>query len=162
MIGPDWVLAPGILAGRVGLPQAGTAVGATGEFRNDSLLGRGPVTTITLEPSRAAQRRSCRRCPVKSNRRWGWATRDPEGQGDRAARGRSFFCAGYDFGGGFPSTGTSTRRPMANGIRQDFARLSRAELSPTQKFMSIWQPEADRPFTDTASVAAAILRSARI
>jgi enoyl-CoA hydratase/carnithine racemase len=52
--------------------------------------------------------------------------------------GRSF-CAGYDFGGGFEHWGDGMLTDGEWDPGKDFAMATATELSPTQKFMSIWR-----------------------
>src|SRR3954470_16849011 len=52
--------------------------------------------------------------------------------------GRSF-CAGYDFGGGFEHWGDGISTDGRWDPGKDFAMATAPEVSPTQKFMSIWR-----------------------
>jgi enoyl-CoA hydratase len=49
------------------------------------------------------------------------------------------FCAGYDFGGGFKHWGESFETDGRWDPGKDFAFATAPQLSPTQKFMSIWR-----------------------
>jgi len=49
------------------------------------------------------------------------------------------FCAGYDFGGGFEHWGEQLGTDGQWDPGKDFAFTTSAELSPTQKFMSLWR-----------------------
>jgi len=52
--------------------------------------------------------------------------------------GRSF-CAGYDFGGGFEHWGEALTTDGRWDPGKDFAMATAPQLSPTQKFFSIWR-----------------------
>src|SRR3954463_7359270 len=52
--------------------------------------------------------------------------------------GRSF-CAGYDFGGGFEHWGEGITTDGRWDPGKDFAMATAPEVSPTQKFMSVWR-----------------------
>src|SRR4051812_15219879 len=52
--------------------------------------------------------------------------------------GRSF-CAGYDFGGGFEHWGEGISTDGRWDPGKDFAMATAPEVSPTQKFMSVWR-----------------------
>ena len=49
------------------------------------------------------------------------------------------FCAGYDFGGGFKHWGDALETDGRWDPGKDFAFATAPQLSPTQKFMSIWR-----------------------
>lgn len=49
------------------------------------------------------------------------------------------FCAGYDFGGGFKHWGEAFETDGRWDPGKDFAFATAPQLSPTQKFMSIWR-----------------------
>jgi enoyl-CoA hydratase len=49
------------------------------------------------------------------------------------------FCAGYDFGGGFEHWGEAMLTDGRWDPGKDFAMATSPDLSPTQKFMSIWR-----------------------
>lgn len=49
------------------------------------------------------------------------------------------FCAGYDFGGGFKHWGDAFETDGRWDPGKDFAFATAPQLSPTQKFMSIWR-----------------------
>jgi enoyl-CoA hydratase len=49
------------------------------------------------------------------------------------------FCAGYDFGGGFEHWGESMMTDGRWDPGKDFMMATSPELSPTQKFLSIWR-----------------------
>ena len=49
------------------------------------------------------------------------------------------FCAGYDFGGGFHHWGEGLETDGRWDPGKDFAMATAPEVSPTQKFMSVWR-----------------------
>src|SRR3954469_880039 len=49
------------------------------------------------------------------------------------------FCAGYDFGGGFRHWGDALETDGEWDPGKDFAMATAPELSPTQKFLSVWR-----------------------
>jgi enoyl-CoA hydratase len=67
------------------------------------------------------------------------ATRDPAVKVIILRGAGRAFCAGYDFGGGFKHWGASFETDGAWDPGKDFAFATAPQLSPTQKFMSIWR-----------------------
>lgn len=69
----------------------------------------------------------------------GRATRDPEIKVIVLRGAGRAFCAGYDFGGGFKHWGDGFETDGRWDPGKDFAFATAPQLSPTQKFMSIWR-----------------------
>jgi enoyl-CoA hydratase len=67
------------------------------------------------------------------------ATRDPEVNVIILRGAGRAFCAGYDFGGGFKHWGDAFETDGRWDPGKDFAFATAPQLSPTQKFMSIWR-----------------------
>ena len=67
------------------------------------------------------------------------ATRDPEVKVIVLRGAGRAFCAGYDFGGGFKHWGEAFETGGQWDPGKDFAFATAPQLSPTQKFMSIWR-----------------------
>ena len=69
----------------------------------------------------------------------GAAVRDPEVKVIVVRGAGRAFCAGYDFGGGFEHWGDALMTEGRWDPGKDFALATAPEVSPTQKFMSIWR-----------------------
>lgn len=69
----------------------------------------------------------------------GEATRDPEVKVVVIRGAGRSFCAGYDFGGGFEHWDEYLATDGKWDPGKDFAMATAPELSPTQKFMSVWR-----------------------
>ena len=67
------------------------------------------------------------------------ATRDPDVKVIVLRGAGRAFCAGYDFGGGFKHWGDALESDGRWDPGKDFAFATAPQLSPTQKFMSIWR-----------------------
>jgi enoyl-CoA hydratase len=67
------------------------------------------------------------------------ATRDPDVKVIVLRGAGRAFCAGYDFGGGFKHWGDSLETDGRWDPGKDFAMATAPQVSPTQKFMSIWR-----------------------
>jgi len=67
------------------------------------------------------------------------ATRDPEVKVIVVRGAGRAFCAGYDFGEGFRHWGEALETDGRWDPGKDFAMATAPQLSPTQKFMSVWR-----------------------
>ncbi len=98
----------------------------------------GPVATITLNrPSRLNT--IVPPMPDEVEAAVGQATRDPEIKVIVLRGAGRSFCAGYDFGGGFEHWDEYLATDGEWDPGKDFAMATAPELSPTQKFMSVWR-----------------------
>ena len=98
----------------------------------------GPVATITLNrPERLNT--IVPPMPDEVEAAVGEATRDPEAKVIVLRGAGRSFCAGYDFGGGFEHWDEYLATDGEWDPGKDFAMATAPELSPTQKFMSIWR-----------------------
>lgn len=98
----------------------------------------GPVATITLNrPGRLNT--IVPPMPDEVEQAVGEATRDPEVKVIVLRGAGRSFCAGYDFGGGFEHWDEYLTTDGEWDPGKDFALATATELSPTQKFMSIWR-----------------------
>jgi enoyl-CoA hydratase len=98
----------------------------------------GPVATITLNrPERLNT--IVPPMPDEVERAVGDAIRDERVKVIVIRGAGRAFCAGYDFGGGFEHWGDAILTDGAWDPGKDFALATAPELSPTQKFMSIWR-----------------------
>jgi enoyl-CoA hydratase len=98
----------------------------------------GPVATITLNRPEALNT-IVPPMPDEVEEAVAVATRDA-GVKVIVVRGAGrAFCAGYDFGGGFRHWGDAITTDGAWDAGKDFAMATAPQLSPTQKFMSVWR-----------------------
>ena len=98
----------------------------------------GPVATITLNrPDRLNT--IVPPMPDEVETAVGKATRDPEVKVIVLRGAGRSFCAGYDFSGGFEHWDEYLATDGQWDPGKDFAMATAPELSPTQKFMSVWR-----------------------
>ncbi len=98
----------------------------------------GPIATITLNrPGRLNT--IVPPMPDEVEAAVGEATRDPDVKVIVLRGAGRSFCAGYDFGGGFEHWNEYLATDGEWDPGKDFAMATAPELSPTQKFMSIWR-----------------------
>lgn len=98
----------------------------------------GPVATVTL--NRAERLNTIvPPMPDEVEDAVGQATRDQEVKVIVVRGAGRSFCAGYDFGGGFEHWNEYLATEGEWDPGKDFAMATAPEMSPTQKFMSIWR-----------------------
>lgn len=98
----------------------------------------GPVATITLNrPDRLNT--IVPPMPDEVEAAVGQATRDDQVKVIVVRGAGRAFCAGYDFGGGFEHWDEYLATDGEWDPGKDFAMATADELSPTQKFMSVWR-----------------------
>jgi enoyl-CoA hydratase len=98
----------------------------------------GPVATITLNrPERLNT--IVPPMPDEVEAAVGRAIRDAEVKVIVVRGAGRSFCAGYDFGGGFEHWGEGLTTDGRWDPGKDFAMATAPEVSPTQKFMSVWR-----------------------
>ena len=98
----------------------------------------GPVATITL--NRPAELNTIvPPMPDEVEAAVGLATRDPDVKVIVLRGAGRSFCAGYNFGGGFEVWDEMIRTDGEWDPGKDFAFATAQEISPTQKFMSVWR-----------------------
>ena len=98
----------------------------------------GPVATITLNRPESLNT-IVPPMPDEVEAAVGEATRDTEVKVILLRGAGRSFCAGYDFGGGFEHWNEYLATDGEWDPGKDFAMATAPELSPTQKFMSIWR-----------------------
>ena len=99
---------------------------------------RGPVATLTLNRPDALNT-IVPPMPDEVEDAVARATRDQEIKTIVLRGAGRAFCAGYDFGGGFRHWDEAITTGGAWDAGKDFAMATAPQLSPTQKFMSIWR-----------------------
>jgi len=98
----------------------------------------GPVATITLNrPERLNT--IVPPMPDEVEAAVADATRDPEVKVIVVRGAGRAFCAGYDFGGGFEHWGDAMTTDGKWDPGKDFVMATAPQLSPTQKFASVWR-----------------------
>src|SRR3712207_3822988 len=98
----------------------------------------GPVSTITL--NRPAELNTIvPPMPDEIEDAVARATRDPEVKVVVVRGAGRAFCAGYDFGDGFKHWGDALETDGRWDPGKDFVMATAPQLSPTQKFMSVWR-----------------------
>ncbi|MBN8867665.1 MAG: crotonase/enoyl-CoA hydratase family protein [Solirubrobacterales bacterium] len=98
----------------------------------------GPIATITLNrPDRLNT--IVPPMPDEVEQAVGRATRDEDVKVIVLRGAGRSFCAGYDFGGGFEHWDEYLATDGEWDPGKDFAMATAPELSPTQKFMSVWR-----------------------
>jgi enoyl-CoA hydratase len=98
----------------------------------------GPVATITLNRP-AALNTIVPPMPDEVQDAVGLAVRDAEVKVIVVRGAGRAFCAGYDFGGGFEHWDEHLTTDGSWDPGKDFAMATAPDLSPTQKFMSVWR-----------------------
>src|SRR5690606_257134 len=135
--GERWLVADGCGAE---LPPAGELGSRSVSY--ETILystGRsGPVATITLNRPEHLNT-IVPPMPDEVEAAVGEATRDPEVKVIVLRGAGRSFCAGYDFGGGFEHWDEHLATDGEWDPGKDFAMATAPELSPTQKFMSVWR-----------------------
>jgi enoyl-CoA hydratase len=111
---------------------------AQAPFQTILYATEGPVATITI--NRPQQLNTIvPPMPDEIQAAVGRAIRDAEVKVIVLRGAGRAFCAGYDFGGGFAAWDDLIASDGAWDPGKDFAIATAAELSPTQKLMSIWR-----------------------
>jgi enoyl-CoA hydratase len=111
---------------------------STSEFETLLYFADGPVATITLNrPERLNT--IVPPMPEEVQSAVGLAIRDEAVKVVIVRGAGRAFCAGYDFGDGFSAWGPAVETDGQWDAGKDFVLATTPEVSPTQKFMSIWR-----------------------